>query len=207
MDPASVIVLEGLVFTALFGGLSWLRREGLSTRFAVESLLLTGAAALLVWRAGLSIHPVVFLLALYLVTFRVRLLVDGANFFARRGQFDKAWSLYKLARSLWPDQAGRLILQVNEATARLQQGALDEAISGYRQVLEERGRGYLGVKYEAAAHYNLGVAYRRKKLLPQASAEFRTVIDTWPGTVYARQAALALEQLRKRENPQQTEDR
>jgi len=205
MNPAEVIVLEGLVFTALFGGLSWLRREGLSTRFAVEFLLLTGAAALLVWRAGVSIHPVAFLLVLYLVTFRVRLLVDGANLFARRGQFGRAWSLYQLAGSLWPDQAGKLILRVNEATARLQQGALDEAISGYQQVLEEKGHGYLGVKYEAAARYNLGVAYRRKKLLPQASTEFRAVIDTWPGTVYARQAALALEQLRK-DRPQTTED-
>jgi tetratricopeptide (TPR) repeat protein len=201
MDPATIIVLEGLIFTALFGGLSWLRREGLSTRFAVESLLLTGAAALLIWRAGFSIHPVIFLVVLYLVTFRVRLLVDGANYFARRGQYDRAWDIYRLAGSLWPDQAGRLILRVNEATALMQQGALDEAISSYKQILEQKGHGYLGIKYEAAAHYNLGVAYRRKKLLPQASSEFRTVIDTWPGTVYARQAGLALEQLRKNGSP------
>jgi len=199
VDLPLLIVLEGLIFTVLFGGLSWLRREGLSIQFAGEALLLTGIATMLVWQASLAIHPILFLLILYLVTFRVRLLVDIANLFAQRGHFERAGRFYKLAASFWPDQAGKLIVQVNQATSQLQQGSLDEAISGFKIILEHKGHSFLGIKYEVAAHYNLGVAYRRKKLDSLAIAEFNAVLDTWPASEYARQANRALEQVRKKE--------
>jgi len=57
----------------------------------------------------------------------------------------------------------------------------------------------LGLRHEAAAHYNLGAAYRRKGLEAQAIREFNAVIDTWPASPYARRAEDALEQGRQRQ--------
>ncbi len=187
-----IILLVGLAYTVLFGGLSLMRREGLSLQFALESIVLTAAAAGLTAAFGLATHPVLFLIVLYLLTMRVRLLVDLGNVLAQRGQFAVAGRLYELAQRLWPDPSGRIIVQVNQATACLQQGALDEAVARFKDVLSQASGGYLGVKHEAAAHYNLGVAYRRKGLEAQAVIEFNAVLDTWPVSEYARRARAAL---------------
>jgi tetratricopeptide (TPR) repeat protein len=187
-----VVLLVGLAYAVIFGGLSLLRREGLSLRFAIESTVLTAAAAGLAALSGLPIHPILFLVVLYLLTMRVRLLVDLANILAQRGHFAAARRLYELATRLWPDPSGRIIVQVNQATACLQQGALDEAVARFKDVLSQANGGYLGVKHEAAAHYNLGLACRRKGLEAQAVIEFNAVLDTWPVSEYARHAQAAL---------------
>jgi TolA-binding protein len=80
----------------------------------------------------------------------------------------------------------------------LQQGSLDEAIAQFQHVLEKSDKSYLGVKYEAAAHYNLGVAFLRKRMDAQATVEFNAVLDTWPASEFARRAASALEQNRRK---------
>jgi len=196
-----LIFLEGLLFTALFGGLSWLRREGLSIQFAIEALLLTLIAGGLTALTSVLISPVLFLIILYLVTMRVRLLVDMGTLMAQRGQFKQADGLYALAMRLWPDSAGRLIVQVNQGVLRLQQGANDPAIAIFKDALQKAGQGYLGLKYEAATHYNLAVAYRRKGLDAQATIEFNAVLDTWPVSEYARRAKAALEQGRHKSTP------
>jgi len=67
--------------------------------------------------------------------------------------------------------------------------------------LQKAAQGYLGVKYESAAHYNLGVAYRRKRMEAQAVAEFNAVLETWPTSVYAHHARQALEQGRRKDKP------
>jgi len=192
-----LILLEGLLFIALFGGLSWLRREGLSGRFAVEALILTIVASGLTALTNLT-NPIVFLIVLYLATMRVRLVVDVGNLLAQRGQFAQADRLYALAMRLWPDSAGCLIVQVNQGVSRLQQGANDQAVGIFKDVLQKASQGYLGVKYEAAAHYNLAVAYRRKGMDAQATAEFNAVLDAWPVSEYARRAKAALEQGRRK---------
>lgn len=196
MNLPALILLEGLVFVAVFGGMSWLRREGLSVQFAVEALILTLIASGLTALTSWQISPVLLLITLYLVTMRVRLLVDIGTFMAQRRQFARADSLYALAMRIWPDSASRLVVQVNQGVLRLAAGALDEAIVIFRDVLQKAGQGYLGVKYEAATHYNLAVAYRRKGVEAQAVAEFNAVLDTWPTSVYARGARAALEQTR-----------
>jgi tetratricopeptide (TPR) repeat protein len=196
-----ILLLVGFSYIILFGAVSLLRREGLSRRFAFEALIITLLVSGLTTLTGIQPHPVLFLILLYLLTMRVRLLVDLGNIFARRGQFEFADKLYNLAASLWPDATNSLILRVNQGTSLLQQKKLDEAISIFNEILEQAEQGYLGVKYEAATHYNLGVAYLRKNMDARASIAFNAVIDTWPASEYARRAEVALEKHRRKNNP------
>jgi tetratricopeptide (TPR) repeat protein len=193
-----LLLFEGFLFIVLFGGLSLLRRERLSGQFALEAIAITGVASGFTALTGFTTHPILFFILLYLITLRVRLLVDLGNFFAQRGQFSSAHRVYALAEHLWPDQTSRLIVQVNQGTARLQQGAPDEAITIINNVLQKASEGYLGIKYEAAAHYNLGVAYRRKKMEARAVSEFTAVLDIWPVSEYARRAEAALADTRNK---------
>ena len=196
MNPVWLILLVGAVYVLLFGGLSLLRREGLSGRFALEAFVVTGLAGALVTLTGTPLSPILFLIVLYLITMRVRVLADLGNMLARRRDFRRAGQLYNLALNLWPDESGRLIVQVNQATALLEMGALDPSVVLFREILGKAGEGFLGVKYEAAAHFNLGVAYRRQHLDSQAITEFNAVLDTWPSSEFARQAERALQQVR-----------
>jgi len=195
-----MIGLIGLLYIVVFGGLALLRREGLSIRFAVEAICITAIAVILVALTPIQIHPVLFLLLLYLITLRVRLLVDFANFFARRGNYVQAEKIYNLASHSWPDQTSRLIVMVNQAILWLQENKLDEAISLFKDVLNHANQGALGVKYEAAAHFNLGVAYLRRNNNSMATVEFNSVIDTWPASLYTQRAQQALERLRHKDN-------
>src|SRR5512135_1832349 len=109
MSLPFLIGLIGLVYILLFGVMALLRREGLSIRFAIESLCVTAIAVILVALTPVKIHPVLFLILLYLITLRVRILVDLANTFARRGRFTQAEKIYNFASHLWPDRTGDLI--------------------------------------------------------------------------------------------------
>jgi tetratricopeptide (TPR) repeat protein len=190
--PSNLLLIVGFFYVIVFGGLTLIRREALSAQFAIEAVLLTLAASGLSAGAGFSTHPAIFLLVLYLITMRARLLVDLANLFARRGDFQKADALYQLARQLWPDHTGRVVVEINQATAFLKRGELDVAISIFKDILQHADQGYLGVKNEAATHYNLGVAYLRKNMDTQATVEFNAVMDTWPASEFANRAAEAL---------------
>jgi tetratricopeptide (TPR) repeat protein len=187
-----LLLLLGLLYAVLFGGMSWLRREGLSLRFAIEAVAVTAIAAGFVKLSGFQVSPVLFLIVIYLITMRIRLLTDLGSAFARRGKYAVAEQVYGLAIKLLPDQTGRLIVQVNQGVMRLHQGSLDDAITIFKGVLGKAGQGYLGVRYEAATHYNLAVVYQRKKMDAQAIAEFNAVIETWPASEYARYAEAAL---------------
>ena len=79
MNPHVLIVTLGLCYIVVFGGMSLLQREGLSTQFAFEVLGITGlveAGALL---TGSTVNPLLFLVLVYLLSMRGRLLVDLAN--------------------------------------------------------------------------------------------------------------------------------
>jgi tetratricopeptide (TPR) repeat protein len=198
VNIAGTLLLIGCAYVVIVNGLSWLRREGLSLRLTLETIIFTGLVSGLASLTGFSVHPVLFLVVLYLITMRVRLLVDGGTAFARSGRLSLAERLYQFAMRLWPDETGKLVILINQGTALVQQGRLDEAIVVFHSVLEESNQGYLGVKYESAAHYNLGVAYLRKNLEAPAVVEFNAVLDTWPASEYARHAASALEQRRRK---------
>jgi hypothetical protein len=109
MDSPLVIPIVGLIYLLGFGALSYLRRQGLSARFAIEGLVITAIAFALRY-AGLPVHPVAFLGVLYLITMRARLLVDIGNWFSARGQFGRALALYRLALQLGPDAGSRHIV-------------------------------------------------------------------------------------------------
>jgi tetratricopeptide (TPR) repeat protein len=192
MEPVIVLLLIGFIYVILFGGLSWMRREGLSTRFAIEAIIFTLLVSAFVYLTKISFHPAIFMVILYLITVRVRLLIDWANNTARSGDYKNAEQLYELALKAYPDPVNLLMVKVNQGVCWLQQGKLDEAIDVFKYVLSRVDEGIVGIKYEAATHYNLGIAYRRKGMEQQAAVEFNNVLDIFPSSVYARRAEDAL---------------
>ncbi len=199
MSLAVMTGLIGLLYILVFGGMSLLRREGLSTRFAVEALIITLLTVAVITFLSIPIHPVIFVLVLYLITMRVRILVDLANMFARRGNFARAESVYSFASHIGPDATSRLIVDVNHAIMRLQENKLDEAITSFAEILSQANSGNLGAKYEAAAHFNLAVAYLRKGNPSNATIEFNATIDAWPASLYAHHAQQALNRQHKKD--------
>jgi tetratricopeptide (TPR) repeat protein len=206
MNMPTLLLMVGLLYALLVGLLASLRREGLSAQFALESIAVTVIFSGLAAFTGLVVHPVLFLVILYLATMRVRLLVDLGNSFARRSNFDAAEKIYAFISRLWPDRAGRLIVEINRGTLCMQKGHLDEAIGIFKGILEKASPEHLGAKYEAAVHYNLGQAYRRKDLEAQAIAEFNAVLDTWPASEYAHRASSILAHSRHKINPSDAEE-
>jgi tetratricopeptide (TPR) repeat protein len=197
-DPYLLLLLIACLFTLVFGGLSYLRREGLSVQFAVEAagltVLLVGGSFLV--RQPLS--PFVFLIVLYIVTMRSRLLVDLGNLVAKRGNYDGAFGLYRLALAVKPDEASRLIALVNRGAAELHSGDLDSAIMTLEAALEGEKRPRLGIKYEAACRYNLGYAFERKGEEARAVDQYNQVIELLPGSLYAQASQSALKRRQRR---------
>lgn len=199
IDPYLLLLLVAFLYVLVFGGLGWVRREGLSIQLALEVL---GLTVLLVggsWLLGIELSPFLFLLLLYLVTMRSRLVVDLANLFATRGRYDAAFRLYNLGLAWWPDTTSRFIVLVNRGTAQLRSGKTAEAIETIERVLADEQRSRLGLKYEAACHYNLGYAYEQKAEENRAVSHYNEAIDVLPGSVYAQAAAAALKRRRKQE--------
>jgi len=198
VNPLLVILIVGLGYILAFGGLGLLRREGLSNRFALEGLAITLAALALGLGTGQPLNPVLFLMIIYLVTMRSRLLVDLSTLLASRGDFALAERCLDAALRLWPDAASQAIVRVNQGVLLLRQGRPEEAIQVLENVLAEGGESHLGLKYEAAAHYNLGVAYRRAGRHAAATREFNQVLGLMPGSVFALHAERALEAGRRK---------
>jgi len=201
ISPYLILPLISLFFVLVFGGLSLLRREGLSNQFAFEVLILTGLALLLSWGLGVIINPIFFLIFVYLVSMRARLLVDAANPLSIRGKHQIAESLLRLALRLRPDGVARLIVLINYGVTHLRQGRFKEAIEVLEDVLSAKPSGTLSPKYEAACRYNLGLAYLRAGEERKAVREFNEVIDLMPGSLYAVGARTAL---RKRKEEAKT---
>lgn len=199
INPTLLLLLIACLYVLVFGGLSFMRREGLSAQFAVESMGLTALLVGIPWLAGFALNPFLFLALLYLVTMRSRLIVDLANALAQRRNYTWAFRLYQWGLSWWPDAASRLIVLANRGAAELHSGQVETAIRTLENVLEPASRPYLGLKYEAACRYNLGVAYERLGDGAKATQQFNEVMDLMPSSPYARAAAAALE--RRREKP------
>lgn len=195
-----MLLLISCLFVLVFGGLGWTRREGLSLQFALEAL---GLTILLVggsWLLGIPLNPFLFLALLYLITMRSRLMVDLANFLAKRRQRDVAFRLYRLSLAWWPDTASRLIVLTNMGAAELHGGQFDAAIQTLEAALAMETRARLGLKYEAACHYNLGYAYEKRGEDAKAVSQYNEAIDVFPGSVYARAAQAALERRKRKDS-------
>jgi len=191
MNYPLTLLLLGLLFTVLFGVLTWLRREGISIRFAIESTLLSIAGSGLAALTAVQINPVYFLGIIYVITMRVRILVDLGVLLANRKKLDAAGKCFDLALRLWPDLIGRTAVQLNQGVLFLQQGDKNKAVETFKEVLAVEEK--LGPKTAAAAHYNLAMAYFMKGQEAQASAELLAAVDAAPGSEYARRAEHRLE--------------
>ncbi len=190
MSPAVLIALIGLLYLIGFGGLSFLRRQGLSTRFALEGIGLILLAEVLL-AASVPLHPLVFLVVLYLVTMRGRLVVDVANWMAQRGHSDRAFALLRLALRLGLDDVTRQIVLINRAVMELRSHNPEAAYTTLQEALAYRPM-LPGAYYLAAGYYNLGLACRRTGRESEAIRYFNQAMDTMPGSIYAYGARQAL---------------
>jgi tetratricopeptide (TPR) repeat protein len=199
MNPHLLILLVGLFYILIFGSLSLLRREGLSTQFAVEAFIITVFVVLIAFLVNTAVNPLAFLIFIYLVTMRGRLLVDIANFLSSRGRQRDAINLLQLALRLFPDHSTRLVIQVNMGIIQLRRknpASAQDLFEGVLREMEERGG--LGVKYEAACRYNLGQAYMQQDREVEAVRQFNETTIIYPNSIYARSAANILEKRRTR---------
>jgi tetratricopeptide (TPR) repeat protein len=197
MAPYLIIALIGLLYILFFGLLSYFRREGVSMRFIIEALIVTALATAATWATGWDLNPAIFVIVLYLITMRVRILVDLGNLLARRKDYAMAERVYGLAERLWPDEPGRLLVKLNRGVMAVFRADTGLAIAALQEVLAASGGGFMSAKSTAACHYNLGVAYLREGHDAQATLEFNRVLEDWPMTEYARYARIALERRRR----------
>jgi tetratricopeptide (TPR) repeat protein len=199
VHPSLLILLIGLLYLLGFGALSLGRRQGLSLRFAIEGLVVTVVGAALA--SSLPVSPLLFVIVLYLVTMRARLLVDLGNWFTARKQYGRALNLYRIALHLWPDAVSRQIVLINRGVAELGMQEPEAAYLTLSEALADRDReGRTGAKYLAAGYYNLGLACHRTGREAEASRRFNEAIDALPSSIYARAASQALGQ-EPRERP------
>ena len=197
IDPYLLLLLVACLYVLVFGGFGFARREGVSIQLVVEVIAVTAILACGGWLLGIEVNPFLFLAILYLVTLRSRLIIEAANILARRGSYRAAFRLYDLAQSVRPDAASRLIVLANRGAAELYSGQIEVAIETLTRALRhDRGPG-LGIKYEAATHYNLGYAYEKAGNGARAVAEYNAAIDLFPGSPYAQAAEAALRRRRK----------
>lgn len=190
IESPFIILLIGLVYLLGFGALSFVRRQGLSARFAVEGLIITAIGTGL-RLGGVSIHPLAFLVVLYLVTMRVRLLVDVGNWFSARGQVTRALALYRWALRAGPDLSSRQIVLINRGVAHLRNADHEAAYVTLREALGEVD-GHIGARHLAASYYNLGLACRRSGREAEAIRRFNEAVDAWPESIYGRAATKEL---------------
>jgi tetratricopeptide (TPR) repeat protein len=195
MDPHLLILLEALLFILVFGGLPVLRKEEPSLQLAAEVLVLTALSIGASLLTGLRLDPILFLIFLYLIVMRGRLLIDLGNLLSSRGRHQTALSVYRLAMRLGPDFPVHLLALISYGAVLVRIGALEEAIRILEGVLEKGGE-RLQLKHESACHYNLGVAYMRLGREARAVREFNETIDVWPLSPYAQGARAALERRR-----------
>jgi tetratricopeptide (TPR) repeat protein len=192
VNPYVVLILEALLFALAFGALTWLRGEGLPGRFAWEVLGVTAVLLALSWVARTPMHPVLFLVLIYVVTMRARLLVDLANALSARRKYEGALSILRLALRLASDPISQTLVQINTGVVMIRQKRFEEAIQFLSSTLQEIPAGRGGPKYEAACRYNLGLAHLRAGQDSQAAEQFNAVIELLPNSLYARGAETAL---------------
>ena len=193
MHPSLLILLVGLLYILGFGTLSFMRRQGLSTRFAVEALIITALFAALSYAAAALANPILFLIILYLVTMRVRLLVDLGNWLTSKGRYEQALNLYRFALRLGPDATSRQIALINRGVTQLRMQEPEAAYITLKEALaDEKMRP--GAKYLSAGYYNLGLACRRTGREPEAIHHFNEAIDALPTSIYAHGARQALKE-------------
>ncbi len=192
MHPSLLILLIGLLYLLGFGALSFMRRQGLSARFAIEGLIVTVVGAALAF-ASVPVHPILFFIIVYVVTMRVRLLVDLGNWLTSRKRYGQALDFYRFALRLGTDAASRQIVLINRGVTQLRMQEPEMARLTLEEALaDENARP--GARYLAAGYYNLGLACRRTGREAEAIRHFNEAIDALPNSIYAHAARQALKE-------------
>jgi tetratricopeptide (TPR) repeat protein len=137
------------------------------------------------------VNPILFFIVIYLVTMRVRLLVDLGNWFASRGRYDQALDLFRFALRLGPDAVSRQITIINRGVTQLRVQELEAAYLTLKEALADVAL-RPGASHLAAGYYNLGVACRRTGREAEAVHHFHEAIDSLPTSIYAHGARQAL---------------
>jgi len=197
MNPNLLILTVGLSYIVVFGAMSVLKREGLSTQFALEGLAVTALVVVGGLLSGSAVNPILFLVFIYVVTMRARLLVDVAILLSQRGRQRDAINVLQMALSTFPDRTARLIILTNMGIVQLRRQNPQSAEQLFETVLEEARQGGLGIQHQAACHYNLGLALRRQGKEIEAVQEFNNAINTFPNSMYSKEAARALQERRR----------
>ena len=198
MDPYLTIVILGIFYILIFGAMALLRREGLSSQFALEGLGFTAIVAGGSWLLNIPVNPIAFLAVIYLLTIRVRLLVDIANVLSNRGRQRDAMKLLQFALRLYPDRSARMVTMVNMGIVQYRRKNPESARELFEMVLTESEHGGLGVKYEAACRYNLGLTLLKLGQEAQAAHQFNEVTIIYPNSIYSKAADQALEKRRRK---------
>ncbi|HUV88778.1 MAG TPA: tetratricopeptide repeat protein [Anaerolineae bacterium] len=172
-----------------------MRRQGLSTRFAVEGLIVTAAGVALTL-VPVPVHPALFLIVIYVITMRVRLLVDLGNGFTSRRQYSRALDLYQFALRLGADAVSRQIVLINRGVTQLRMQEPEVAYLTLEEALANQ-KLQPGAKYLAAGYYNLGLACRRTGREAEAIRRFNEAVDALPVSIYAHAAR---QELKKRQS-------
>lgn len=193
MNESLILLAVGLAFVAIFGALAWLRREGLSARFAAEGLAITVLATGLSLAGLFPLNPILLLVILYVVTMRVRLLIDLARLLRRTVPPQRLLRFYDVALRLGPDPAGRVIAQIDRGATLLRAGRPEEAVTALEDALARRPVKHFNARYEAVCRYNLGMAHQRLGQAGRAASELNQVIELLPGSIYAHLAQKALQ--------------
>jgi tetratricopeptide (TPR) repeat protein len=198
MDLYVMIIILGFSYAFLFGFLGYLKREGISIQFTMEAVVITLLIAIVGYTTGSQVNPILFLVFIYLLTMRSRLLTDIANFLSNRGRQRDAIALLQVALRLFPDQQTRLIVLTNMGIVQILRKNPESAEAILSSVLEEGENGGLGIRYRAACEYNLGIALRAIGQDSQSVKHFREAVEIYPGSAYGKAAERALEERRKR---------
>lgn len=192
-----MVILIGFSYALLFGFLTYLKREGFSFQFTLEAIVITLLVSGVGFFSGSEVNPILFLMFVYLVTMRSRLLTDIANFLSGRGRQRDAVAVLQVALSLFPDKQTRLIVLTNLGIVQLLRKNPSSAEAILTSVLDETKQGGLGVRYEAACHYNLGIALRELGQEAKSVRHFREAAEAFPGSTYGKAAEKALEERRQ----------
>jgi len=198
MNSYYLLSLVGALYTLVFYALALVRREGSSRQFVSEGLGVTAVIVGIAYVGGFTLHPIYFLILLYLITMRVRLMVELGNQLARLGRLGDALRVYHLALQLFPDRPSQHIVQINLGATYLVCQQPEQTIA-ILEPLKPQIEPRAASKYLASCCYNLGMAYRRTGRRDDALRQFREVEDLYPLSHYARLAQLAREAMQQTE--------
>jgi tetratricopeptide (TPR) repeat protein len=190
MNPAQLILFTGILYVLGFSVLTLLRRQRVPIQFAIEGLAITGIGAVIAATVT-PVDPFLFLIIIYLVTMRVRLLVDLGNWFTSKQKFERSLALFSLALRLKPDETCIRIVFINRGVTLLRMQRPEEAYATLKEALSDITL-RPGSKYLAAGFYNLGLACRRTGREDEAIQHFNEAINELPNSIYAYGAKQAL---------------